>query len=277
MYKEHPSQAGRIMPTAKGFSITDLQIKKLAELKEKIKLTENQVKERDELELKLERSKLPSPLADGAKTRVKEVFLKDLYGMARNAWSKQMDKGNECEDESIKLVAKVSGIFGIKKNEQKFENDYFIGTPDIITDDAIIDIKTSWDGLTFPWFDEEMPDKDYIFQVLAYMHLTGRRKGYVAFCLTNSNEDAIQDECRREAWRRKVIDPTADVLQEIEDDVRAQMEFDQVPDVLRVRMFEVKYDEDTIKKMIERVECCRTYYAELTKKIENKKDVYENL
>jgi predicted phage-related endonuclease len=103
---------------------------------------------------------------------------------------------------------KVTGNFGVQKNEEQFKNDYFVGTPDIITEDSIIDIKTSWDATTFPWFDSELPNKDYMYQLLAYMDLTGKLNGYVAYCLINHAEDAIQDEIRRETWKLKAIDPT---------------------------------------------------------------------
>jgi len=270
IYKEHPSQANRILATAKGFSITDIQLKKLTELKAKIKLTDKQAEERDELELKLKRSKQPAPLSDGAKSRVKEVFLKDLYGLENDIWSKEMDKGNECEDESIKLFAKVSGNFGVKKNLETFENDLFIGTPDIITDTEIIDIKTSYNGLTFPWFDEEIPTPGYEIQLQVYMYLTGRRKAFLAYCLTDANEDAIQDEIRRETWRQKVIDVSQEKAEEIDKKVRLQMEYNRIPDILRVKVWAIEYDRKIIDKLIERVELCRVYYAELENQINNK-------
>ena len=87
MYKESPSQAGRIIPTAKGFSITEKQTARLAELKTKVKLTDNQAKERDELEKKAENALLPSPLSEGAKTRVQEKFLQDVFGIKKEFWS----------------------------------------------------------------------------------------------------------------------------------------------------------------------------------------------
>ena len=267
MYKESPSQAGRIIPTAKGFSITEKQTARLAELKTKVKLTDNQAKERDELEKKAENALLPSPLSEGAKTRVQEKFLQDVFGIKKEFWSKETDKGNETEDESIRLYGKVAGIFGITKNEQKFENDYFIGTPDIVTDDAVIDIKTAWNGSTFPWFENELPSKNYFYQVQAYLHLTGRKKGFVAYCLTNASESMIQDEVRRDAWRQKLIEPTDEKLEEIETKVREQMTFDNIADPLRVKIYSIDYDPAIIELMIERVLECRKYYDELAGEI----------
>lgn len=266
-YKERPSQAGRIMASARGASITEKQLETLGDLIKRDKLTENQEKTKAELIAKRD---APPQISEGAKTRVKEQFLADRFGINREFWSKETDKGNECEDESIKLYSRVTGNFGIKKNEKQFENDFFKGTPDIITQDAVIDIKTSFSGSTFPWFENELPEDSYFYQVQAYLYLTGRQNGFVAYCLTNSNDDQIQDEVRREAWRQKIIDPTDEQLTEIENKVYSQMTFDHIADELRVKIYEVKRDENIINEMIERVKLCRDYYKELNKEINSK-------
>ena len=199
-------------------------------------------------------------LSKTAKTAVEEQFLYNEFGIKKDFSNRYTERGTNQEDESILFFSKVTGNFGVQKNEERFKNDYFVGTPDIITEDSIIDIKTSWDATTFPWFDSELPNKDYMYQLLAYMDLTGKLNGYVAYCLINHTEDAIQDEIRRETWKLKAIDPTDEQALEIEQKVRDKMQFDRIPENLRVKVFEVEYDENTVKKMKERVEECREYY-----------------
>lgn len=202
-------------------------------------------------------------LSKTAKTAVEEQFLYNEFGIKKDFSNRYTERGTNQEDESILFFSKVTGNFGVQKNEERFKNDYFVGTPDIITEDSIIDIKTSWDATTFPWFDSELPNKDYMYQLLAYMDLTGKLNGYVAYCLINHTEDAIQDEIRRETWKLKAIDPTDEQALEIEQKVRDKMQFDRIPENLRVKIFEVEYDENTVNKMKERVEECREYYAML--------------
>jgi len=200
-----------------------------------------------------------------AKTRLEEYFLEDLYSIRKEFWSKQMTKGIEVEDESIILAAKKLGLFNIKKNEEFFENDFFTGTPDVITDEIIIDVKSSWSGNTFPFFEDEIPTKDYFYQLQAYMSLTGRRMSYLVYCLVDAPEDMIQDETRRQAWQHKLID----VPQEFEEKVREQMTFGQIPEMNRVKVFEVPYNEEIVKEMEERVILCRDYFSSLIEKIDN--------
>ena len=206
-------------------------------------------------------------LSKTAKTSVEEQFLYNEFGIKKDFSNRYTERGTNQEDESILFFSKVTGNFGVQKNEERFKNDYFVGTPDIITEDSIIDIKTSWDATTFPWFDSELPNKDYMYQLLAYMDLTGKLNGYVAYCLINHTEDAIQDEIRRETWKLKAIDPTDEQALEIEQKVRDKMQFDRIPENLRVKIFEVEYDENTVNKMKERVEECREYYSMLESSI----------
>ena len=206
-------------------------------------------------------------LSKTAKTAVEEQFLYNEFGIKKDFSNRYTERGTNQEDESILFFSKVTGNFGVQKNEERFKNDYFVGTPDIITEDSIIDIKTSWDATTFPWFDSELPNKDYMYQLLAYMDLTGKLNGYVAYCLINHTEDAIQDEIRRETWKLKAIDPTDEQALEIEHKVRDRMQYDRIPENLRVKIFEVEYDENTVKKMKDRVEECREYYSMLESSI----------
>jgi hypothetical protein len=230
IYREHASQVGKIMTNPRGKSTGDTARQKLSAT---------------------------------ARTRVEEAYLRREFNIRKEIKNKYVDKGNECEDDSILLFSKVSGVFGLYKNEKFFKNDYFVGYPDLITDDTVIDIKTSWSGSTYPWFDTELPNKDYMYQLLAYMDLTGLKKGLVAYCLTDTPEVMIQDEVRREMYRNKMIDASDEELVELENQVRALHNFDGVPDKLRVKMFEVEYNAEIIDAMKERVKLCEEYYNEI--------------
>jgi hypothetical protein len=229
-YREHPSQIGKIMTNP--------------------------------------RSKAEGELSVTARKRVQELYLRNKFGIKKEIKNKYLTKGIEQEAESIALFAKVSGMFGVVKNEERFENEFFVGTPDIITDEAIIDIKTSWDGNTYCWFDTELSNKEYEFQVLAYMYLTGRRKGYVAYCLTDASDTQIYDEMRRKKYELGLIDPTEEQLAALENELRLQMTYDRIPDRLRVKIFEVKYDEAKLEAIIDRVKVCAAEYERLDNLIE---------
>lgn len=93
-------------------------------------------------------------------------------------------KGIEREDESIELYNTKVGRFHVK-NEQKFEDHgphkIIHGTPDILTPNWVIDIKTCESSETFDKVDEKKAFNRYYWQLVGYSYLTGRNKAALVF------------------------------------------------------------------------------------------------
>jgi hypothetical protein len=201
-------------------------------------------------------------LSATTKTYIKELVLEHKYGIKKEINSRYLDKGNQVEDMAIELAEQALDLGFVFKNELYFENDHLTGTPDIITDTLIVDVKSSWNGTTFPMFEDELPNKDYYWQLQGYMELTGKHNAIVAYCLVDTPEDIVLDEIRRVAWAKKELEPS----EETEQDVRSQHEFNHIPKDKRVKAFLVEKDEHAIWQIKERVEQCREYYTELWNK-----------
>jgi hypothetical protein len=201
-------------------------------------------------------------LSATTKTYIKELVLEHKYGIKKEINSRYLDKGNQVEDMAIELAEEALDLGFVFKNELFFENDHLTGTPDIITDTLIVDVKSSWNGTTFPMFEDELPNKDYYWQLQGYMDLTGKHNAIVAYCLVDTPEDIVLDEIRRVAWAKKELEPS----EETEQDVRSQHEFSHIPKDKRVKAFLVEKDEHAIWQIKERVEQCREYYTELWNK-----------
>lgn len=196
-------------------------------------------------------------LSQTAKTYIQELVLEDMYGIKKEFSSRFTDKGLIQEDESIELAARVLDLPFCTKNDEYFENYYIKGTPDLVLDDEIVDIKTSWDGSTFPWFAEELPTKDYYWQLMGYMWLTGRKHGRIVYCLVDTPEDIVLDEIRRTSWKKFELE----VTDETEKEVRAKHEFNHIPETLRVKEFKVEYSEESVNKIIEKIGAAKEYYS----------------
>lgn len=128
-------------------------------------------------------------LPQSAKTYCEEWLKQELYGQRIEYSNKYTDKGWAVEEASIKYLDP-----SYEKNEEYFENDFMCGTPDIITEDSIRDVKNSWDYSTFPLFEDEgqVPNLDYYWQLQVYMILTGRRKGSIDYMLMDTpNDDSL--------------------------------------------------------------------------------------
>ena len=100
-------------------------------------------------------------LSQTTKTYLHELAIEEIYGIRKEFSSRYTDKGNEVEDLSIALCNDVLDIGFIYKNEEHFSNDWITGTPDVNTNDILIDVKSSWDATTFPFFDTELINKSY--------------------------------------------------------------------------------------------------------------------
>jgi hypothetical protein len=202
-------------------------------------------------------------LSQTAKTCIKEQAIEYKYGIKKDFSSRYTDKGLLQEELAIEMASQVLNLPFALKNTEYFENEFIKGTPDLILEDEIIDIKCSWDGTTFPWFEDELPNKDYFWQLVGYMWLTGRSKARVVYCLVDTPEDIVQDEIRRTSWKKFEID----VTEETENEVRAKHEFSHISENKRVRAFQVELNDANIEQVKEKLLHAREYYNELIERL----------
>ena len=193
------------------------------------------------------------------KTYIQELVLRDKYGIQKEFSSRYTDKGNEVEDKSIELCNNVLDLGFLWKNEDYFENDYITGTPDVNTDTVLLDVKSSWDATTFPFFESELPNKDYFYQLQGYMWLTGKEKSLLCYCLINTPSLIVEDEIRREHWKLHLIDEDL----HLREHVLKKHNFDHIPMEKRIRVYEVEKDEQIIETLKEKIELGREYYEML--------------
>ena len=198
-------------------------------------------------------------LSKTAKSYIQKVFKEREFGYYENINSKAIDKGIENEDEAIQLASEVLGWDFVIKNEEKYSNEYINGTPDVITKDLLADIKCSWNMGTFPIFEDEIPTKNYWWQLQSYMWLTGHSTSELVYVLTNTPEQIVEDEIRRMHWKLNKIDEDLD----LREAVQSQHTFEHIPNNLRIKRFIVERDEQCIEQIKEKVELCRNYYEQL--------------
>jgi hypothetical protein len=198
-------------------------------------------------------------LSQTAKTYIEEQVLSAKYGVIKTFSSRYTDKGNLVEDEAIDMASNALELGFLYKNHEHFENEFLTGTPDVNTNDILLDVKSSWDATTFPFFATEIPTKDYYFQLQGYLELTGKTEALLVYCLVNTPADMIEDEIRRAHWAARLIDES----QELRDEVLKRHSFDHIPDNRRVKVFKVEKDEQVVNEIKERVELCREYYETL--------------
>lgn len=239
--------------------ITDKQLKTLFDLQNKEKaLTINQEGTLSELVYKRDNPEL----TQGTKTLCKSWLKEQVYNRKKEFSNKFTQKGNITEDNSIDFIAEQLGFGMLMKNEERFNNEYFEGEPDILPKDLVIDAKNSWDQDTFPLFEDEIPEDDYYGQLQGYMNLTGKRKAILVYVLSDTPINLIEKEayywCKNNGYEELDL--------EIYKQFIRKMTYQDIPDEDKIKVFEVLYDEKYIKEKEQGVLLCREYISELIKK-----------
>jgi hypothetical protein len=137
-------------------------------------------------------------LSQTTKSYIAAKAKEDFFGYNSFISTKAMQKGTDWEHESIELVNQIRDTFYIK-NEETIQNDCLIGTPDIILENSIIDIKTSWSLETFPAIASEGINKDYEWQLRGYMMLCDKQSAELIYCMIDTDDFLLSD------WDNKTI------------------------------------------------------------------------
>jgi hypothetical protein len=198
-------------------------------------------------------------LSQTTKTYLQELAVEEIYGIRKEFSSRYTDKGNEVEELSIALCNDVLDLGFIYKNEEYYSNDWISGTPDVNTDEILLDVKSSWDATTFPFFDTELKNKEYFYQLQGYLWLTNKTEALLCYCLIDTPLQIVEDEIRREHWKASLIEESLD----LRAFVQAKHTFGHIPKEKRLKVFKIAKDNEVIEAIKTRIEECREYYNNL--------------
>jgi hypothetical protein len=211
-------------------------------------------------EPKLKADKDAGNLSETAKTFVEDKWLFEQFGFSESIKNQYMDKGNECEQDSMDLVGQVvEGGFRSRYNT-KLQNDYVIGTPDIVLTDCVEDIKTSWNLKTF--FNAEL-SKMYFAQAQCYMWLTGKEKYKLIYALVPTPQSMVLNECEKLVYKYGKNYDNEDYIKECQQIQRNNDLIKELPIEKRVKVFAFDYDPAYIETLKNKIEKAREYYNTL--------------
>lgn len=186
------------------------------------------------------RTKAEGPLSVGAKTYIRSLASQDIFGVEHEVSSKQMDKGIQCEPDSIALFNRVRGL-NLAKNTERRTNAYISGEADLFNPAASCghDLKTSWSLATFPLLEVDCFDKLYEWQMRGYMWLWDADSWEVNYAMVDTPEEL----CKYEPMALHVVG--------------------HIPEHLRLTTWRVTRDAALEAAIAEKVKHARLYYAEV--------------
>jgi hypothetical protein len=297
------SSVGKLLEDTKGSIITQKQLQEIDRLSAKSKLPKGiTLNQQDTLNsLIAKRDKKPE-LGTGAKTYVRECWLRNEFGYDMPVVVPQLLKGLMNEQDGIKLLSLLDPVKEFrKKNEKRFTDDYFSGVPDIIlkSENCIEDVKLPW---TIKQFFDAEPINLYKCQVQVYMHLTGCKKAKIHYLMISTQPQLVLEECKRfyfkygcdednedymEAERKieamhnvtsseECVQNMARVKSLENRDVLNEKQGEELKSLKewlskrtyisignRIKTFEYDYDPELIKKLKKRIRMAREYYKTL--------------
>lgn len=181
-----------------------------------------------------------------------------LYGRRKTFSNKYTEKGLITEDNSIDFVAEQLSLGFILKNDKFFEDEFITGTPDVILNDTIIDVKNSWDCFTFPLFETKI-NKDYYWQAQGYMHLCNKENYKLIYVLSDTPTHLIEKEAFWYAKSQGYSELDNDIL----DKFVKQMTYGDIANELKMKVYDIKRNNEDIELIKQRVIECRNYIQSL--------------
>lgn len=172
-------------------------------------------------------------ISETTKSYIYDCLKEQIYGYKKEISNKYISKGLSLEDEAIDKAIELLDLPFTLKNEESYENEFFKGTPDLIIKDTVFDIKCSWDEFTFPLFENEIPTKDYYYQLQVYMNLLGLKKAVLVYVLLDSPENLP-------VWE-------------------TPKNYSHLDEKYRIKKYDVEYSEDVIADLKQRVTNIREF------------------
>jgi hypothetical protein len=129
-------------------------------------------------------------LSQGAKTYIRQVAKQDFFQYRVELDNKYINKGKDQEQDSIDLLNAVR-FTNYQKNDVRIEDEYMTGECDILADDRVIDVKTSWNLETWPATPGEAHDNEYEWQGRAYLMLYEREIFELVFCMVTTKDEFL--------------------------------------------------------------------------------------
>lgn len=184
-------------------------------------------------------------LSKGAKTYIRSLVAQEIYGVTFEVSSKAIEKGLECEEQSIQLLNRVRGL-NLKKNTERKTNKWLTGECDLFDPSrrAGHDLKTSWSLATFPILPVDCEDQLYFFQMQGYMDLWDADEWSVDYAMVDTPERLIGYE-------------------------PMDLHFvGHIPENLRLTSWIVKRDQAVIDLMHTKVEAAQVYAREVLREFD---------
>lgn len=210
-------------------------------------------------------AKKAGELSATAKAHLIKVYIQEYWGRRRDISTKEIKKGTVSEPQSIELIS-ILDDKTYEKNDEIKENEWIIGTPDVVEELEIQDVKSSYDAETFIPLLIDPLEKMYEYQMQGYMWLFDKEKALVRRCLVSTPDSIVNEEKRWLLNRMDVISEESPEYKRAAAKLEYNLIFDDIPPEERVITHEVLRSEEIIAAIPAKVEKAREFLKFLHEK-----------
>jgi hypothetical protein len=250
--------------------LTEIQKKRVAELMDKVyigNITPKQKEELAVLNLKDENSKTVV-LSDSCVGVLLDAYAwetEKMFSVTKEMDVEAFDRGRKTEPESIKLLSEVDGTCYLK-NEERFENDFLSGIPDVMdiseefTARRIRDTKSTKDYPMFLYKIHKGLDPGNAEQLQGYGDILQCGDLGVAFTLPTMPQDIREGYKYRLALKMGEATTESPRFLRAWADLERSMVFDHMPAKKRVYKIPVQpFEKEYRQAVYEKVKVCREW------------------
>jgi hypothetical protein len=185
------------------------------------------------------------------------------------------EKGNIAEPDAIKMLSSIDGI-EYKKNEEKFQNQWFKGIPDIIIYgndgkvEKIIEIKISYDLPSFIMAKLTQEPAHNFYEVMGYMDLTRCKNAEIVHLLVDMPEQISLFEEKRLRERYAALELDEETISTRIVNSLNNMTYAEIPMELKIFRRPVTFNKFTMKIVKSRVTHAKKWIADIHDVFTNK-------
>jgi len=200
-------------------------------------------------------------LSQTAKSYLIELYAKERYGFEKELDNKYIRKGNEVEFEAIQELS-LQIRMPLEKNEETFENEHLVGTPDVVCNNIVYDLKSPFNWLTFLSNIPSELDPMYEAQLNGYMDLLNIDKGYIVYVLLDTPFEEIEKQKYYLFTKGSYISEESPEFLKLWAEKEKNLIFSHHPIEERILFFEVQRNHELIYKAKQKVEKARLFLEE---------------
>lgn len=212
-----------------------------------------------------------SGLSQGSISYCHEWIKENIYGRSNYVETKYTNKGIDTEEEALNVLVRALKLGMVYKNTERRTDEFKTGEIDFLHDDVIYDNKSSFSFQTFPMFEKKL-DRVYEDQQKGYLDLWDKKLAKVCYTLVDTPIDILRSEIKwfrdDDAKQTKALNHlfTKQAFIEAKETLfpmAKKVDFIELKDDQRVKVFEVHRDDNFINGIHITVKQCNEYIKRL--------------